>query len=105
MPSVGFGLCYCRCGKEQRLNTILLLAALASLVVWLLGLAARSMQLHRHLQANTERRREVLSPFFIGRELLRQGCSYLGPRHLAEALLTLRNHISLVFPPEIRGDR
>src|SRR5690349_23607647 len=51
----------------RSLNTMLLLAALASLVAWLVGLAARSVQAHRQLQANTERRREVLSNFFIGR--------------------------------------
>ena len=95
----GFGLCYSLCRNAQRLNTMLLLAALASLVVWLVGLAARSIQAHRHLQANTERSREVLSSFFIGRELLRQGCSFLGPRHLTQALLTLRSHISLAIPP------
>ena len=78
---------------------MLLLAALASLVVWLIGLAARNIEAHRQLQANTERRREVLSAFFIGRELLRQGCSFLRPQHLADALLTLRIHISQAIPP------
>lgn len=100
----GFGLCYSLCRSEQRLNTMLLLAALASLVVWLVGLAARGLQAHRHLQANTERRREVLSAFFIGRELLRQGCTFLNRRHLAQALLTLRSHISHPLPPLVRGD-
>lgn len=95
----GFGLCYSLCRSAQRLDTMLMLAALASLVVWLVGLAARSIQAHRHLQANTVRSREVLSAFFIGRELLRQGCSLLAPRHLTQALFTLRSHISHALPP------
>jgi hypothetical protein len=66
----GFGLRYARCHGAARLEMLLLLGALATLVVWLVGLAA--LQLNRHLQVNTERRRDVLSNFFIGRELLRR---------------------------------
>ena len=95
----GFGLCYSLCKSAARLNTMLLLAVLASLVVWIVGLAGRSIQANWQLQANTERSREVLSAFFIGRELLRTRCTLLGPRHIAEALLTLRAHIVCALSP------
>ena len=95
----GFGLRYARCSGTKRLEILLLIAALATLVAWLVGITARSLQLHRHLQANTERRREVLSTFFIGRELTRhQDCALplsLGSS-LLHALHTLR---LLVFSP------
>jgi hypothetical protein len=89
----GFGLCYSQCHNTRRLEALLLLAALATLVVWLVGLAARALQLHRHLQANTEQRREVLSTFFIGRELLRRPIADLRPPSIDRALTTLRAQI------------
>jgi len=93
----GFGLRYARCNSAARLEMLLLLGALATLVVWLVGLAARALQLNRHLQANTERRRDVLSTFFIGRELLRRLDDL--PRPVIDlALLTLRHHISSATP-------
>ena len=50
---------------------MLLVAALATLILWLLGLAASDRQWSRHFQANTERRRKVLSTVFLGQELWR----------------------------------
>ena len=94
----GFGLRYARCNGAKRLETLLLLGALATLVAWLVGLAGRAMQWHRHLQANTERRREVLSTFFIGRQLLLRPDQELPSPIIALALLTLANHISHALP-------
>jgi hypothetical protein len=90
----GFGLRYARSNGAKRLEILLLVGALATLVAWLVGLAGRAMQLHRHLQANTERKREVLSTFFIGRQLLYRLDEELPPPILVLALLTLRNQIS-----------
>jgi hypothetical protein len=60
-------------------------------------MAARALQLNGTLQANTERRREVLSTFFIGRELLKRLDDL--PRPIIDlALLTLRHHISGALP-------
>lgn len=90
----GFGLRYARCNSAGRLEILLLLGALATLTAWLVGLAGRALQLNRHLQANTERGREVLSTFFIGRELMRSFSNPLPPPLIARALLTLRQQIS-----------
>ena len=94
----GFGLCYSNCNNIRRLEILLLLAALATLVVWLVGLAARALNVHRHLQANTERRRDVLSTFFIGRELLRRPHAELRPPLIHQALLALRGQILEALP-------
>lgn len=93
----GFGLRYAHSNSTARLEILLLLGALATLVVWLVGLAAHALQLNRNLQANTERRRDVLSTFFIGRELLRRLDDL--PRPVIDlALLTLRHHLSSARP-------
>lgn len=94
----GFGLRYARCRTAGRLEILLLLGTLATLVAWLVGLAGRALNWHRHLQANTERKREVLSTFFIGRELLRHGDEYLPEYLLTNALRTLGNLVSLALP-------
>ncbi len=56
-------------GLERTAN-LLLIAALGVLATWLMGLHGYQRDLHRGLQANTERRRRVLSVFFVGRRLL-----------------------------------
>ena len=94
----GFGLRYARCNEAKRLEILVLLGALATLVAWLVGLAGRAMQWNRRLQANTERKREVLSTFFIGRQLLLRADQDLPSPVIALALLTLRNHISHALP-------
>jgi hypothetical protein len=90
----GFGLRYDRCNSAGRLEVLLLLGALATLTAWLVGLVGRELQLNRRLQANTERGREVLSTFFIGRQLMRGLGDTLSPALIARALLTLRHQIS-----------
>lgn len=55
-----------------RVANLLLFAALALLVLWLTGLVGTQRGLDRGLQANTERRRRVLSVTFIGKRLIAQ---------------------------------
>jgi hypothetical protein len=70
---------------------LLLIAALASLVLWLVGLCGRALDWSRRLQANTERRRRpVLSTVFIGRQLLRRSAVDLPTAALDAALAELR---------------
>jgi hypothetical protein len=66
----GFALRYARSRGAERLEVLLLLAALGTLACWLAGRAAEAKQWARHFQANTVRRRAVLSTVFLGRQLL-----------------------------------
>ncbi len=58
--------------NAERVANLLLIAALTNWVVWLAGLVGIARGLTRTLQANTERRRRVLSTFFIGTRILKQ---------------------------------
>lgn len=58
--------------QPERVANLLLIAALATLCAWLTGLIGIERGLDRGLQANTEKRRRVLSVFFIGSRLLKQ---------------------------------
>jgi len=77
---------------------LLLIAALASLVLWLVGLCGRALDWSRRLQANTERRRPVLSTVFIGRQLLRRSALELPPWALDLAMAELRALIMAAMP-------
>jgi hypothetical protein len=87
----GLGLRYCRSRSAKRLQVLLLVAALATLALWLVGLAARRLGLSRRFQANTERRRAVLSDVFVGRQLLRRERASLTERLLHDALNVLQS--------------
>ena len=86
----GFGLALARSGSRQRREVLLLIATLATLLLWLIGLAAKAHGWMRHFQANTERRRAVLSIVFLGREVLRHHGPPLPNTALRSALRWLR---------------
>lgn len=68
----GWALCNVRTGSVSRAGTLLLLAALALVVVTLIGMAAEHQGAHRSYQANTSNRR-VLSFFVLACAILRRG--------------------------------
>jgi hypothetical protein len=93
----GLGLRYCRCRSAKRLQVLLLVAALATLALWLVGLGARALGLSRRFQANTERRRAVLSVVFVGRQLLLRTHAAITEPLLHNALSVLQSlHLQAV---------
>ena len=86
----GFALRYAQTKRPERLEALLLVAALATLILWLLGLAATDRQWIRHFQANTERRRPVLSTVFLGQELWRNHRLNVRLAELFDALKRLK---------------
>jgi hypothetical protein len=56
----------------HRLNVLLLVGALATLATMLIGLAAEAVGAHRAYQANTIKKRRVLSLVTLGRRVLRR---------------------------------
>ena len=82
----GFSLRHCRSYQVDRLNTLLLIAALAMLILWILGTAVKQKGLHYSFQANTEKRRNVLSNFMIGWQLLIRDELHLKKKELLNAI-------------------
>jgi hypothetical protein len=64
--------------QQQRVATLLLIASLTLLVLWLVGTAARQAGLQRHYQSNSRRTRAVLSVFTLACLLLRHA-QYISP--------------------------
>ena len=90
----GFGLRYARSRSALRLQVLLLLVALATLVFWLVGLAGHASDLARGLQANTIRHRAVLSTPFVGRVLILRRLALFTQAAVEHALVDLRSLIA-----------
>ena len=68
----GFGLRISRSNNIERLNILLLIAALATLCLWSIGLYAQQQGWQRHFQANTVTDRKVLSIPFLALQVLQR---------------------------------
>jgi hypothetical protein len=66
----GLGLEYARSNHSQRLDNLLVIGTLGIFVLWLNGVIAKTKGWTKHYQANTEKRYNVLSIFFLGRRLI-----------------------------------
>lgn len=74
---LGLSLCESRTKGAERLANLLLIATLATLTLWLIGLAAQRRGLQYQFQANTVRHRAVLSVFYLGAQLVHRGTEWL----------------------------
>jgi len=70
-----FGWCFRHARSEgnRRLGILLLIASLGLIVMMLLGQTAERMELHKSFQANTVRKKRVLSLFYLGKNILQVG--------------------------------
>ena len=84
--------------RPERLDALLVVGALASLILWLLRLGGANRQGDRHLQTNTERCRSVLSTLFLGQELWRNHRFRITRAELFDA----RQHLKLLVVQEIQ---
>ena len=68
----GLSLTYHRTYSVVRLQVLLLIATLALMVLWLLGMATILLEQHYQFQANSVRHKKVLSIIFIGLQMIRE---------------------------------
>lgn len=78
----GLGLNYHRTHSVARMQTLLVIANLALMVLWLLGLATMLRGQHYQFQANSVRHKRVLSMVFIGRQMIHETRIRLTPDDL-----------------------
>lgn len=86
----GLGLSASRSTQRQRLAVLLLIGALASFVLRLIGEAAKARQMQFQFQSNTRRSRPVLSTISLALQVVRKGLFKFPPGELNAALLRLR---------------
>ena len=68
----GFGLTEARSKNIKRIEILLLIAMLASLIAWITGYIIESMGLHYQFQSNSQKNKRVLSLFFLGCQAIRR---------------------------------
>ena len=95
----GWSLRHCRSRSKQRIELLLLIGALATLVQHVVGYAGELGNLHHRHQANTVRTRRVLSFFVLGGHILARGRDDIGQRAIERALARLRFDVSTLAPP------
>jgi len=83
----GWSLEDVRCRTPARVDILLLIAALATVAMHMVGLAARQQKLDWSLQANTQRSRPVFSTFFLAKLVIRRGLQAQIPDSLLRAAL------------------
>ena len=88
----GLGLNLTRTRNGERLATLLLIAALAAMILTLIGLAAEGKNLHYRFQVNTIKEYRVLSLIFLGMQIIQQGIEMINMQDLEEAIKNLHRH-------------
>jgi hypothetical protein len=91
---IGFSLSESLTRNRQRLDILLLIGALATFISWLAGIVAELKQWHRHYQSNSNKRRRVLSTFFIGCQIVKERHRRLRRHEYEEALSQVRTNAS-----------
>ena len=95
-PRFGLGFSHCLSRDPLRLAALLLIAALAMVVLWLIGTAARMMRKARHFQSNTTRGHDALSVIYLAMLIIARGEDEPFPRQvLLEPLRRLQSSIEV----------
>jgi len=93
---VGFSLSESLIRNQQRLNILLLIGVLATFISWLMGIHAELKQWHRQYQSNSNKKRRVLSTFFIGCQVIKDKHFRLCRREYEKALSQVRINTSVL---------
>jgi len=89
----GFGITLSRSKNVERLNILLLIAAIATVCLWWIGVLAQQQGWHRHFQANTVVERRVLSIPFLALQVIQREDYFIRLSDLDESLTLLANLI------------
>lgn len=89
-PHHGFAMRHARSKNITRINVLLMIAALASALLYLIGSAAEKLQWHRHFQSSSSTKKRVLSLFYLGHRVLLKKL-LIPPKSLQKALSTLHS--------------
>ena len=96
----GLGFEVSRSTNTQRITILLLIAMLTLLVAWLIGMSVELSGQHSRYQANTERKRRVLSTTYIGRRAVHDGRLQIDYKQLLGAA----KHLALLVQNAFNND-
>jgi len=87
----GFSLDEAKVSTKFRYENLLLVGVLATFAVWLTGKVAELKNIHRQYQANTIKKRNVLSTFYLGDRVLKKQVLDIKRKDFQQALTALQN--------------
>jgi len=87
----GFSLDEARVSTKFRYENLLLVGVLATFAVWLTGKVAELKNIHRQYQANTIKKRKVLSTFYLGCRVLTKQAIEIRLTDFKSAMMALQN--------------
>ena len=87
----GFSLDEARVSTKFRYENLLLVGVLATFAVWLTGKVAELKNVHRQYQANTVKKRNILSTFYLGSRVLNKQAFEIRRKDFKNALTALQN--------------
>lgn len=90
----GFSFSEMRSKCIKRMEILLLIAALATLCLWVIAIAAKSKKLHYRYQANTVKNKNVLSLTYLGWQINLRRDITLSLTELRQALLAITENIA-----------
>lgn len=93
----GLGWRFSRTKNINKMSILILIASIATLILWMIGFAAEKNKIHYHFQANTVREHRVISFLYLAKQLITHGLKCLKKRkfHLILTLFQLEyNEIS-----------
>ena len=85
-PRFGFGWRESRTRDPAKIAILCLIAAIAALVLWLIGFVAEQQNMHYEFQANTLKTHRVLSFLFLGKQVIMHALERLKIQNLFEAI-------------------
>ena len=88
----GMGLEDSRSQGVIRLSNLLLIGYIASIMAWLIGLCARGKKMQYQFQGNSVKNKEVLSIFFLAREVVRKSLHFFRRHEWDAALVELQGY-------------
>jgi len=88
----GFGLRTSRTQSIKKLEMLLLISFIATMLLWLIGAAAEAKNLHWGFQANTKKRHRVLSLLNLAKLVLQHCTEKICSQDLLEALSTIHQY-------------
>lgn len=88
----GFGLNQAHSKHPKRIEVLLLIAMLATLLAYVVGYLIERQQLHFRFQANATKKRRVLSLFFLGCRVIKEKDIPVSTSQIKEALIWVQSY-------------
>lgn len=94
----GFGWRFSRTTDNNKISILMLLAAIATLILWMIGFAAEKKKVHYYFQANTTRTHRVVSLLYLAKQLITHGCNAIKIRKLQTIISLFQLEYNQISP-------